>query len=137
VSYQSESDIRRMQERFKRTIIHLGQFEESARENKDLFLSRGDVGEHEYNTAVVVYRHVRLAHKRILHTQAEVLGLSALLQEEAAGAADKSEPLLKQISKSAFVMDQMKQVSSRIADVLQVIEQRMALPKSENSEPKK
>jgi ABC-type transporter Mla subunit MlaD len=123
--YQSQSDLRRIQDSFRKSVVNLGHFEEAARENKDLFLSRSDVGEHEYNTAVVIYRHIRLASQRVSRTRSELQTTLSLIQEEEADAEVKSNLVLKQISKSAFVLDNLKEMSGKIAAVLSEIEQRM------------
>jgi hypothetical protein len=125
--YQSEPDLRIMQDRFKRSLVHLGHFEQAAKENKDLFFANGDIGEHEFNTAVIVYRHVRMASRRINRAQAEVQSTMKMLQEEEQQADEKSGTVMKQISQSAFVLEAMKDLSGKIGAVLNEIEQRMSI----------
>lgn len=62
---QSADDLEQSKLALKKAMTNFNYARMAAEENKDLMISNSDTGEHRYNTALSIYRHICVADQRI------------------------------------------------------------------------
>jgi hypothetical protein len=106
----------------KNGLKYLSQTGQAANENKDLMLSMKDVGEYEYNTAVVMYREITGAVRRMRDATSELQATCFKLSE-----LDDAGP---RVSQGNFVVGQLNAARAPLEQLQNSVEQTM-LPEYE------
>lgn len=79
---QSGDDLERFKAAAKKALTNFNYARIVAEENKDLMISNADAGEHQYNTALSIYRHICAADKRIRDASAWTEDIARMAAQE-------------------------------------------------------
>ena len=119
---QSEPDLGRAKEALKNGLVYLEQTGRAAMENKDRMLSEKDKGEHEYATALCIYRGLCLSARRIREAAAEIEDASPSI------TGDKTSGSV--LARAKTVTSQLLELYRKLAAVRDTVEAKM-LPEFE------
>ena len=135
---QSEQDVARGFQALKNSLVNLQHAGEVAEANKDFMISHRDGGEHDYNTALLIYRHMAMALRRIHEAGAEAQEVTRMVSEKKAlldlgsaelgdaGATAANPEALERVRGDAKAVDEnLMAVCAPLEDVLKTIEDKM------------
>ncbi|HYF50449.1 MAG TPA: MlaD family protein [Planctomycetota bacterium] len=110
---QSEPEMARTGVSLKRSLLNLRLTGQAANENKDLMISLKDMGEHEFNTAVLIYRDLLMSTRRAREAY-------AALQDATTDLADaKAEAPLKRADMAMKSLSQMRSPLEKVRDTVE------------------
>jgi len=116
---QSDPEMARAGKALRKSLVYLKQTGQAANENKDLMISLKDVGEHEYNTAVLIYRDLVMASRRATEAYAEVQDAAVELKEAKADV---------ELGRARRAMDSLTQLRGPLDKVRDSVEDSMLPP---------
>lgn len=118
---ESGDDLERFKVSVKKALTNFNYAQIAAEENKDLMISNADAGEHQYNTALSIYRKIHAADRRIREA-------GAWAQEIAKMAATQTMDGPDIQAHADTVINNLFEIRKPLDRVVDRIEEKMAPP---------